>query len=113
MSKRSTRSFDPGTSVWWLLLPVIGAIVGAAIPYLSALSGVWSVLGPLLGAVVGVVADFTPQVRDWISTRARNKWIAEMSGDSGPIGTAGRRARVQRPPPSVAHRSWRQAPKRR
>ena len=88
MSKRSTRSFDPGTSVWWLLLPVIGAIVGAAIPYLSALSGVWSVLGSLLGAFVGVVADFTPQVRNWISTRARNKWIAEVSGDSGPIGKA-------------------------
>ena len=88
MSKRSTRSFDPGTSAWWLLLPVIGAIVGAAIPYLSALGGLWSVLGPLLGAAVGVVADFTPQVRDWISVRARNKWIAEVSGDSGPIGKA-------------------------
>ena len=88
MSKRSTRSFDPGTSVWWLLLPVIGAIVGAAIPYLSALGGVWSVLGSLLGAVVGVVADFTPPVRNWISARARNKWIAEVSGDSGPIGKA-------------------------
>ena len=88
MSKRSTRSFDPGTSVWWLLLPLVGAIVGAAIPLLSALGGVWSVLGSLLGAFVGVVADFTPQVRDWISTRARNKWIAEVSGDSGPIGKA-------------------------
>ena len=88
MSKRSTRSFDPGTSVWWLLLPVIGAIVGAVIPLLSPLGGVWSVLGSLLGAFVGVVADFTPQVRDWISTRAHNKWIAEVSGDSGPIGKA-------------------------
>ena len=88
MSKRSTRSFDPDTSVWWLVLPLAGAIVGAAIPLLSALGGVWSVLGPLLGAFVGVVADFTPRVRDWISTRARNKWIAEVSGDSGPIGKA-------------------------
>ena len=88
MSKRSTRSFDPDTSVWWLVLPLAGAIVGAAIPLLSALGGVWSVLGPLLGAIVGVVADFTPQVRNWISTRARNKWIAEVSGDSGPIGKA-------------------------
>lgn len=32
MSKRSTRSSDPGTSVWWLVLPLAGAIVGAAIP---------------------------------------------------------------------------------
>ena len=88
MSRRSTRSFDPGTSVWWLLLPVIGAIVGAAIPYLSALGGVWNVLGPLLGAAAGVVADFTPPVRNWISARALNKWIAEVSGDSGPIGKA-------------------------
>ena len=88
MSKQSTRSFDPGTSVWWLVLPLAGAIVGAAIPLLSALGGVWSVLGSLLGAFVGVVADFTPQVRDWISIRARNKWIAEVSGDSGPIGKA-------------------------
>ncbi len=88
MSKRSTRSFDPGTSVWWLVLPFAGAIVGAVIPLLSALGGVWSVLGSLLGAFVGVVADLTPQVRDWISTRARNKWIAEVSGDSGPIGKA-------------------------
>ena len=88
MSKRSTRSSDPGTSVWWLVLPLAGAIVGAAIPLLSPLGGVWSVLGSLLGAFVGVVADFTPQVRDWISTRARNKWIAEVSGDSGPIGKA-------------------------
>ncbi len=88
MSKRSTRSFDPGTSVWWLVLPLAGAIVGAVIPLLSPLGGAWSALGPLLGAIVGVVADFTPQVRDWISTRARNKWIAEVSGDSGPIGKA-------------------------
>ena len=88
MSKRSTRSSDPGTSVWWLVLPLAGAIVGAAIPLLSPLGGVWSVLGSLLGAFVGVVADFTPQVRDWISTRARNKWITEVSGDSGPIGEA-------------------------
>jgi len=71
-----------------LLLPVIGAIVGAAIPYLSALGGVWNVLGPLLGAAAGVVADFTPPVRNWISARALNKWIAEVSGDSGPIGKA-------------------------
>ena len=88
MSKRSTRSFDPDTSAWWLVLPLAGAIVGAAIPLLSALGEVWSALGSLLGAIVGVVADFTPQVRDWISTRARNKWIAEVSGDSGPIGKA-------------------------
>ena len=88
MSKRSTRSFDPGTSVWWLVLPLAGAIVGAAIPYLSALGELWSVLGPLLGAAVGVVADFTPPVRNWISARALNKWIAEVSGDSGPIGRA-------------------------
>jgi len=88
MSKRSTRSSDPGTSVWWLVLPLAGAIVGAVIPLLSPLGGVWSVLGSLLGAFVGVVADFTPQVRDWISTRAHNKWIAEVSGDSGPIGKA-------------------------
>ena len=88
MSKRSTRSSDPGTSVWWLVLPLAGAIVGAVIPLLSPLGGVWSVLGSLLGAFVGVVADFTPQVRDWISTRAHNKWIADVSGDSGPIGKA-------------------------
>ena len=62
--------------------------MGAAIPHLSALGGVWSVLGSLLGAAAGVVADFTPQVRDWISTRARNKWVTEVSGDSGPIGEA-------------------------
>lgn len=88
MSKRSTRSSDPGTSVWWLVLPLAGAIVGAVIPLLSPLGGVWSVLGSLLGAAAGVVADFTPQVRDWISTRARNKWVTEVSGDSGPIGEA-------------------------
>lgn len=88
MSKRSTRSSDPGTSVWWLVLPLAGAIVGAVIPLLSPLGGLWSVLGSLLGAAAGVVADFTPQVRDWISTRVRNKWIAEVSGDSGPIGRA-------------------------
>ena len=88
MSKRSTRSSDPGTSVWWLVLPLAGAILGAVIPLLSPLGGLWSVLGSLLGAIVGVVADFTPQVRNWISTRARNKWIAEVSGDSGPIGRA-------------------------
>ena len=33
---------------------------------------VWNVLGPLLGIAAGVVADFTPQVRNWISTRALN-----------------------------------------
>ena len=84
MSKRSTRSFDPGTSVWWLLLPVIGAIVGAVIPYLSALDKFWSVIGSILGAILG----FVPTLKSWISARARNKWIAEVSGDSGPIGKA-------------------------
>ena len=82
MSKRSTRSFDPGTSVLWLLLPVIGAIVGAAIPSLTSLDKFWSVIGPLLGAFVG----FVPALKSWISARARNKWITEVSGDSGPIG---------------------------
>ena len=84
MSKRSTRSFDPGTSVWWLVLPFAGAIVGAAIPLLSALGEVWSVLGSLLGAVVG----FAPALKSWISARALNKWTTEVSGDSGPIGEA-------------------------
>lgn len=84
MSKRSTRSFDPGTSVWWLLLPVIGAIVGAAIPYLSSLDKFWSVIGSILGAILG----FVPTLKSWISARALNKWIAEVSGDSGPIGEA-------------------------
>ena len=84
MSKRSTRSFDPGTSVWWLLLPVIGAIVGAAIPYLSSLDKFWSVIGSILGAILG----FVPALKSWISARALNKWIAEVSGDSGPIGRA-------------------------
>ena len=51
MSKRSTRSFDPGTSALWLVLPLAGAIAGAAIPLLSSLGGVWNVLGPLLGAI--------------------------------------------------------------
>ena len=84
MSKRSTRSFDPGTSVWWLLLPVIGAIAGAAIPYLSSLDEFWSVIGSILGAILGLV----PALKSWISARALNKWIAEVSGDSGPIGKA-------------------------
>ena len=84
MSKRSTRSFDPGTSVWWLLLPVIGAIAGAAIPYLSSLDEFWSVIGSILGAILG----FVPALKSWISARALNKWIAEVSGDSGPIGKA-------------------------
>ena len=84
MSKRSTRSFDPGTSALWLVLPLAGAIAGAAIPLLSSLGGVWNVLGPLLGAIVG----FVPALKSWISVRALNKWIAEVSGDSGPIGEA-------------------------
>ena len=53
MSKRSTRSSDPGTSAWWLVLPLAGAIAGAAVPLLSALGGVWSVLGPLSGSHCG------------------------------------------------------------
>ena len=84
MSKRSTRSFDPGTSALWLVLPLAGATAGAAIPLLSSLGGVWNVLGPLLGAIVG----FVPALKSWISARALNKWITEVSGDSGPIGEA-------------------------
>ena len=84
MSKRSTRSFDPGTSVWWLLLPLVGAIAGAAILYLSSLDKFWSVIGSILGAILG----FVPALKSWISARALNKWIAEVSGDSGPIGRA-------------------------
>ena len=99
MSKRSTRSFDPGASVLRLLLPLVGAIVGAAIPLLSPLGGVWSVLGPLLGAIVGVV----PALKSWISTQALNTRIAEVPEVFGLIGRAGRRARMQRLPPSVAH----------
>ena len=84
MSKRSVRSFDPGTSVWWLLLPLVGAIAGAAILYLSSLDKFWSVIGSILGAILG----FVPALKSWISARALNKWIAEVSGDSGPIGRA-------------------------
>ena len=84
MSKRSTRSFDPGTSVWWLVLPLAGAIVGAAILYLSSLDKFWSVIGSILGAILG----FVPALKSWISALALNKWIAEVSGDSGPIGRA-------------------------
>ena len=84
MSKRSTRSFDPGTSVLWLLLPLAGAIAGAAILYLSSLDKFWSVIGSILGAILG----FVPALKSWISARALNKWIAEVSGDSGPIGKA-------------------------
>ncbi len=99
MSKRSTRSSDPGTSAWWLVLPLAGAIAGAAVPLLSALGGVWSVLGPLLGAIVGVV----PALKSWISTQALNTRIAEVPEVFGLTGRAGRRARMQRLPPSVAH----------
>ena len=31
---------------------------------------------------------FVPALKSWISVRALNKWIAEVSGDSGPIGKA-------------------------
>ena len=102
MSKRSTRSSDPGTSVWWLVLPLAGAIVGAVIPLLSALGEVWSVLGSLLGAIVG----FAPALKSWISAQALNTRITEIPEVFGLIGTARRRARMQRLPPSVAHRSW-------
>jgi len=83
MSKRSTRSFDPGTSAWWLLPPLVGTVAGSTIPLLG---GSWIALA--LGFAAGVVADFTPPVRTWISTRALNAWIADVSGDSGPIGKA-------------------------
>jgi len=84
MAKRYTRAFDPAASALWLVLPLAGAIAGAAIPLLSSLGGVWNVLGPLLGAIVG----FVPALKSWISARALNKWITEVSGDSGPIGEA-------------------------
>ena len=68
----------------WLLLPLAGAIAGAAILYLSSLDKFWSVIGSILGAILG----FVPALKSWISARALNKWIAEVSGDSGPIGRA-------------------------
>lgn len=49
--QKVVRSTDPGQSAWWLLAPARDTVVGATIPYLSALGPMWAAACVELNAI--------------------------------------------------------------
>ena len=64
--QKAVHSTDPGQSGWWLLAPARGTVVGATIPYLSALGLKWAAAYVALNATGGLTVP-TPQFRERIS----------------------------------------------
>lgn len=49
--QKAVRPIDPGQSGWWLLAPARDTVVGATIPYLSALGPMWAAACVELNAI--------------------------------------------------------------
>ena len=49
--QKAVHSTDPGQSGLWLLAPACGTVVGATIPYLSALGPMWAAACVELNAI--------------------------------------------------------------
>ena len=81
-SRRAIRSVDPGRSVWWLVPPFIGAVLGALASFVAKLGTPWPILGPILGSLAGSIFHPTPigELRDWISKKSQDQRVAKSSG---------------------------------
>lgn len=76
-SRRATRSTDPGRSAWWLVLRIIGAVLGGITPFIIKLGTPWSILGSLAGGLLSQAV--ISALQDWVSRRAKDRQAAESS----------------------------------
>ena len=76
-SQRAIRSTDPGRSAWWIVLRIIGAVLGAITPFIIKLGTPWSILGSLAGGLLSQAV--ISALQDWASRRAKDRQAAESS----------------------------------
>ena len=77
-SQRAIRSTDPGRSAWWIVLRIIGAILGAITPFIVKLGMPWSILGSIVGGLLPQAA--ISALQDWASKKSQDRRLAEFSG---------------------------------
>ena len=75
-SQRAIRSTDPGRSAWWLVLLVIGAILGPVASFVAELELPWRIL---IGLIIGLSSQ-TKTLQDWTSKKLRDRRLTELSG---------------------------------
>ena len=79
-SQRAIRSTDPGRSAWWIVLRIIGAVLGAITPFIVKPGMPWPVLGVL--ALVGSLLSqpAISALQDWVSKKSKDRHLTESSG---------------------------------
>ena len=77
-SRRAIRSTDPGRSAWWIVLRIIGSVLGIIAPFIVKLGMPWSILGSIVGGLLPQAA--ISALQDWASKRAQDRRLAESSG---------------------------------
>ena len=77
-SRRAIRSTDPGQSAWWLVLRIIGALLGVIAPFIVKLGMPWSILGSIVGGLLPQAA--ISALQDWASKKSQDRRLAESSG---------------------------------
>jgi len=79
-SQRAIRSTDPGRSAWWIVLRIIGAVLGAITPFIVKPGMPWPVLGVL--ALVGSLLSqpAISALQDWVSKKSKDRRLTESSG---------------------------------
>ena len=79
-SRRAIRSTDPGRSAWWIVLRIIGAVLGAITPFIVKPGMPWPVLGVL--ALVGSLLSqpAISALQDWVSKKSKDRRLTESSG---------------------------------
>ena len=82
-SRRATRSTDPGRSAWWIVLRIIGALLGIIAPFIVKLGMPWSILGSIVGGLLPQAA--ISALQDWASKKSQDRRLAESSGIYGSL----------------------------
>ena len=79
-SRRAIRSTDPGRSAWWLVLRIIGAVLGAITPFIVKPGMPWPILGvfALVGTLLSQPA--ISALQDWVSKKSKDRRLTESSG---------------------------------
>mgnify|MGYP000905832469 CR=1 FL=1 len=77
-SRRAIRSTDPGRSAWWIVLRIIGSVLGIIAPFIVKLGMPWSILGSIVGGLLPQAA--ISALQDWASKKSQDRRLAESSG---------------------------------
>ena len=77
-SRRAIRSTDPGRSAWWIVLRIIGSVLGIIAPFIVKLGMPWSILGSIVGGLLPQAA--ISALQDWASKKSQDRHLAESSG---------------------------------